>query len=57
MDKNMTLEKRIAALVSSGEEDVSFSQAEGQLREWLNRRKVNKSVGLVPKDAVEKLLG
>ena len=42
------LERRIAALVSSGEEDVSFSQAEGQLREWLNRRKVNKSVGLIP---------
>ena len=41
------LERRIAALVSSGEEDVSFSQAEGQLREWLNRRKVNKSVGLI----------
>ena len=41
--------RRIAALVSSGEEDVSFSQAEGQLREWLNRRKVNKSVGLIPR--------
>ena len=43
------LEKRIAALVSSGEEDVSFSQAEGRLREWLNRRRVNKSVGLIPR--------
>ena len=43
------LERRIAALVSSGEEDVSFSQAEGRLREWLNRRKVNRSVGLIPK--------
>ena len=43
------LEKRIAALVSSGEEDVSFSQAQGKLREWLNRRKVNRSVGLIPK--------
>ena len=39
------LERRIAALVSSGEEDVSYSQAEGRLKEWLNRRKVNKSVG------------
>ena len=28
---------------------MSFSQAEGQLREWLNRRKVNKSVGLIPR--------
>ena len=42
------LEKRIAALVSSGEEDVSYSQAEGRLKEWLNRRKVNKSVGRIP---------
>lgn len=43
------LEKRIAALVSSGEENVSYSQTEGKLREWLNRRKVNRSVGLIPK--------
>ena len=42
------LERRIAALVSSGEEDVSYSQAEGRLREWLNRRRVNKSVGRIP---------
>ncbi len=43
------LEKRIAALVSSGEEDVSYSQTEARLKEWLNRRKVNKTVGLIPK--------
>ena len=43
------LERRIAALVSSGEEDVSYSQTEGRLREWLNRRKVNRSVGLIPR--------
>lgn len=43
------LEKRIAALVSSGEEDISYSQTESRLREWLNRRKVNRSVGLIPK--------
>ena len=43
------LEKRIAALVSSGEEDVSYSQTEGRLKEWLNRRRVNKSVGLIPR--------
>ena len=42
------LEARIAALVSSGEEDVSYSQVERQLKEWLNRRKVNKSVGRIP---------
>lgn len=43
------LERRIAALVSSGEEDISYSQAEATLRDWLNRRKVNRSVGLIPK--------
>ena len=43
------LEKRIAAIVSSGQEDVSFSQVEAQLKEWQNRRKVNRSVGLIPK--------
>lgn len=42
------LERRIAALVSSGEEDVSFTQVEGRLREWLRRRKFNKS-GILPK--------
>lgn len=42
------LEKRIAALVSSGEEDVSYSQVERRLKEWLNRRWVNKSVGRIP---------
>ena len=43
------LERRIAALVSSGQEDVSFSQTQARLREWLNRRRVNKSVGQIPK--------
>ena len=43
------LERRIAALVSTGQEDVSYTQTADQLREWLNRRQVNKSVGLIPK--------
>ena len=43
------LEKRIAALLSSGQEDVSFSQVQSRLKEWLNRRKVNRTVGLIPK--------
>ncbi|MGI5962264.1 MAG: ATP-binding protein [Lawsonibacter sp.] len=43
------LEKRIAALVSSGQEDVSYSQTLSVLREWSNRRRVNRSVGLIPK--------
>lgn len=43
------LERRIAALVSSGEEDVSFSQAMERLKTWKNRRQVNRSVGEIPK--------
>ncbi|SBV91894.1 LPXTG-motif cell wall anchor domain protein [uncultured Eubacteriales bacterium] len=42
------LERRIAALVSSGEEDVSYSEVEGRLKEWQRRRKYNKS-GIIPK--------
>ena len=43
------LEKRIAALLSAGQEDVSFSQVQSRLKDWLNRRKVNRTVGLIPK--------
>ena len=43
------LERRIAALLSAGQEDVSFSQVQSKLKEWLNRRKVNRTVGLIPK--------
>lgn len=42
------LEKRVAALATSGEEDVSYSQVERRLKDWLNRRKVNARVGLIP---------
>ena len=44
------LEKRVAALATSGEEDVSYSQVERRLKDWLNRRKVNSRVGLIPED-------
>ena len=43
------LEKRIASLVASGQEDLSLSETEARLKEWTNRRKVNRSVGLIPK--------
>ena len=43
------LERRIAALVTSGAEDVSFSQAMERLKAWKNRRQVNRSVGEIPK--------
>ena len=42
------LEKRVAALATTGEEEVSFSQVERRLKDWLNRRKVNSRVGLIP---------
>ena len=48
VDSAPALEKRIAALISSGEEDVSYSQVEQQLKDWLNRRKHNKT-GLIPR--------
>lgn len=42
------LEKRVAALATSGEEDVSFSQVERRLKDWLNRRRANARFGLIP---------
>jgi uncharacterized protein YhaN len=47
IDQTAELECRILALVSSGQEDVSFSQTQKRLKEWQNRRKYNKS-GLIP---------
>lgn len=42
------LEKRVAALATTGEEEVSFSEVERRLLDWRNRRKVNVKVGLIP---------
>lgn len=41
------LEKRIAALVSSGEEDTSYAEADALLREWQRRRSYNRR-GAIP---------
>lgn len=41
------LEKRIAALVSSGEEDISWTEVDGTLRTWQRKRRFHKS-GLLP---------
>ena len=41
------LERRIAALISSGEEDTSYSEAAEALKKQLNRRRHNKT-GLLP---------
>ncbi len=48
IDGTPELERRITALFSSGEEDVSFSQTEAKLREWQRRRQHNRS-GLIPR--------
>ena len=48
IDGTPELERRINALFSSGQEDVSFSQTEGKLREWQRRRQHNRS-GLIPR--------
>ena len=48
IDGTPELERRIAALVTSGEEDVSFSQTEQLLREWQRRRRHNRT-GLIPR--------
>ncbi|WP_130869606.1 ATP-binding protein [Intestinimonas massiliensis (ex Afouda et al. 2020)] len=48
IDGAPALEARIAALASSGEEDVSYSQVERVLRDWRNRRQHNRT-GLIPK--------
>ncbi len=41
------LEKRIASLVSTGEESVSYSEVDALLRDWLRRRRYNQR-GLLP---------
>ena len=45
--QSQELEKRIAALVSTGEEDVSWSEADEKLRAWQRRRRYHTS-GLLP---------
>lgn len=45
--QSQELEKRMACLVSTGEEGVSWSQADEQLRAWQRRRRFQKT-GLLP---------
>ncbi len=47
------LERRIAALVSTGEESASYTEADAQLRSWLRKRRFNKH-GALP-ETEEKL--
>lgn len=41
------LERRITSIVSTGEEDTSYTEADSRLREWQRRRRWNKR-GLLP---------
>ena len=47
VDQNAALERRIAALITTGEEDTSYIDAADRLRRQLNRRRHNKT-GLLP---------
>lgn len=53
VDQSPELEKRIAALVSSGEEDVSFSAAQDRLKSWLRKRQYRAS-GQIPRLEAER---
>lgn len=52
VDQSPELEKRIAALVSSGEEGVSFTATEERLKSWLRRRQYR--TGQIPKLEAER---
>jgi len=43
------LERRIAALATSGEEDVSAVVVQRRLKEWWNRRRANRANGIIPR--------
>ena len=47
VDQNAALERRIAALITTGEEDTSYTDAADRLRRQLTRRRYNKT-GLLP---------
>lgn len=49
VDASGDLERRVASLASSGEEDVSYSDAEKRLRDWRNQRQSNRATGALPK--------
>lgn len=43
------LEARISALATSGQEDAAYSDVERTLKDWRNRRRLNRSNGLIPR--------
>lgn len=61
VEQHAELERRISALVSTGEETLSFTEISGRLRGWQRNRQHNKS-GLIPKldaelESLEETLG
>ena len=42
------LERRVAALATSGQEDVSATATQRTLKDWRNRRRANRANGLIP---------
>lgn len=56
VDQNHDLEERIAALLSSGDEQVSWSETDAKLRQWQRSRKYNKTGQLVQKQQEEQTL-
>ncbi len=47
LDQDAALERRLASLITTGEEDVSFSETQERLKKQRNRRRHNKT-GLLP---------
>lgn len=47
VEKDAELERRIASLITTGEEEISFSEVQGRLKKQLTRRRHNKT-GLLP---------
>ena len=47
VDQDAEMERRIAALITTGEEDTSYTESYDRLKKQLNRRKHNKT-GLIP---------
>lgn len=48
VDQDAELERRIAALISTGEEDTSYSESYERLKKALNARRANRSTGQIP---------
>ena len=48
LDQNSALERRITSLISTGEEDTSYTDADARLRKLLNARRSSRSTGQLP---------